>query len=237
VAEAADALADMCDRVVLIGAAAVDVALAAERTSITPTRDVDLVVETERVAEVVTHLETSSFERSDLPHERGFTWVRGDLRVQLLRSFHPFPKGPAARLPANPVFGMAANPAHHDAVAFEAEPRRIRLLCVRPLCLVALKEAAFGRTRHGEERPAERDYHDVHLLFRHVPGELLDDMPRASYEVRQRAQGAVELLADGGEATAAAARQMVLTGEADTQREAEAAVRRTAASVGRRLFG
>lgn len=155
VAEAADALALVSDRVMLVGALAVDVALAAKGTSITPTLDVDLLVGTERVAEVVKHLEDDRFRRSLLPHERDFTWVRGDLRIQLVRTFHPFPKGLATRLPANPVFGMAADPAHHDLIAFEADPDRGRLLCSRPLCLVALKQAAFGRVRGKTQREAE----------------------------------------------------------------------------------
>jgi hypothetical protein len=237
VAEAAGALAPVRDRVVLVGAAAVDVALAAAGAAITPTRDVDLVVGAEVVETVVRQLESDDFRRSELPHERNFTWVRGDLRIQLVRTFHPFPNGPAARLPANPVFGMAADPAHHDPIAFEAAPEQVRLLCARPLCLVALKEAAFGRVRPGDARPVERDYHDVHLLLRYAGNDLAVDLVRAGYEVRHRARRAMDVLADGGEATSAAARQLVLTGGAGTQRDAERDVQRTAERARRLLFG
>jgi hypothetical protein len=236
VAEAADALDAIRDHVVLVGAAAIDVALATAGAAITPTRDVDLVVGAERVDDVVERLESDRFRRSQLPHERDFTWVRGDLRVQLVRSFHPFPKGRAARLPANPVFGMAADPAHHDPIVFSTAPGHIRLLCARPLCLVALKQAAFGRVRRGEARPVERDYHDVYLLLRHTADDLLSDLPHAGYEVRQRARRAVAALAEGGEATTAAARQVLGVGDAATQREAEAEVRRAALAFQRRLL-
>jgi hypothetical protein len=53
-AEAADVLASVRDDVVVVGAAALEVALAdAVVEAITPTRDVDVVVPTERAAEVV----------------------------------------------------------------------------------------------------------------------------------------------------------------------------------------
>jgi hypothetical protein len=112
-AEAADVLADVRDDVVVVGAAALEVALAEQSSAvITPTRDIDVVVSVAHVAEVVARLEAGDLHRSDVDHERGFTWIRGDLKVQLVRSFHPVPKGPAKALPANPVSGMVANPVH-----------------------------------------------------------------------------------------------------------------------------
>jgi hypothetical protein len=237
VEDAADALGAVRDDVIVVGAAAVEIALARTRAVVTPTLDVDLVIAVERVEAVVRHLEDERFRPSVRPHERGFTWVREDLSVQLVRSFHPFPRGAAARLPENTAFAMAADPANHDPVAFEAEPERPRLTCVRPLCLVALKEAAFGRVRGAEAMPVRRDYHDVHLLLRHAEEQLAADVPSAGYEVKARARRAVEQLAAGGAATSAAAQELRRTGEADTQRAAEDEVMRTAARCERRLFG
>ncbi len=99
-AEAADVLAPVRDEVVVIGAAALQAALAESATlaaatrdvdivAITPTRDVDVVVPTDRAAAVVAHLEQADMRRSEVDHERSFTWARGDLKVQLVRTFHP----------------------------------------------------------------------------------------------------------------------------------------------------
>jgi hypothetical protein len=59
---------------------------------------------------------------------------------------------------------MAANPVHQVAVAFSTEPSELKLYCANAACLVALKQAAFGRTRPADNLPVERDYHDVYLL-------------------------------------------------------------------------
>ena len=159
-AEAAEVLEPVRDDVVVVGAAALEVALAATPVAITPTRDVDVVVPVERAADVVAHLESADLRRSEEPHEAAFTWVRGDLKIQLVRTFHPFPRPPASRLPENPVFGMPARPAHQAVVAFEADPNVARLVCANAACVRALKEAAFGRLRGPDRVPAERDYHD-----------------------------------------------------------------------------
>jgi hypothetical protein len=37
------------------------------------------------------------------PHERGFTWGRGDLKVQLVRTLHPFPPPATNPRPGDPV--------------------------------------------------------------------------------------------------------------------------------------
>lgn len=153
-AEAADVLALVRDHIVVVGAAALEVALADDGSVvITPTRDVDIVVPAERAKEIVSHLEAADMRRSEVAHERAFTWVRGDLKVQLVRSFHPFAKPPARALPANPVFGLAANPVHQVTVASAAAPEQPRLHCANAICLLALKQAAFGRIRPGDDLP------------------------------------------------------------------------------------
>jgi hypothetical protein len=101
---------------------------------------------TDRAAAIIAHLEQSDMHRSEVDYERPFTWVRGDLKVQLVRSFHPFPKPPARDLPENPVFGVAAEPRHQETIAFTDDPDEPRLHCANAACLLALKQAAFGRT-------------------------------------------------------------------------------------------
>src|SRR6266516_377580 len=49
---------------------------------VTPTRDVDVVVGAERADEIVHQLEEAGLEPSQQEFERGFTWIRGDLKVQ-----------------------------------------------------------------------------------------------------------------------------------------------------------
>lgn len=194
-------LADVWDDVIVVGAAALEVALSVQSSAdITPTRDIDVVVPVDRAAEVVARLEAANLHRSDVDHERAFTRVRGDLKVQLVRTFHPFPKPPAKALPANPVFGMASNPLHQVTIAFADEPDEPRLHCANTACLLALKQAAFGRTRPPDNVPVERDYHDAYLLISAVPDALLADFGRAEHEVRARAIDAIEQLAAGNEA-------------------------------------
>lgn len=228
-AEAADVLGDVRDDVVVVGAAALEVALA-DQTSvvITPTRDIDLVVPVDRAAEIVSRLEAADMHRSELEHERAFTWVRGDLKVQLVRNFHPFAKPPASALPANPVFGIAANPVHQVTIAFATEPGEAKFHCANAMCLLALKHAAFGRTRPLDNRPVERDYHDAYLLVSTVPEALAEEFRQAEYEVRTRAIDAATQLSEGGVATVAAAGQMVRLHVESSQRIAEANVRRAA---------
>jgi hypothetical protein len=234
--EAASVLHDVRDDVVVVGAAALEVALAHETSAvITPTRDIDLVVPVERAAEVVAHLEALKMHRSEVEHERSFTWVRGDLKVQLVRTFHPFPKEPARGLPVNPVFGMAANPIHQVTVAFLNDPAEPRLHCANAVCLLALKQAAFGRTRPGTDVPVERDYHDAYLLISSVPDALEREFRCAESEVRTRAIDAADQLSEGGTATVRAAHQAVRLRVDPSQRVAEANVRRAAARLLERL--
>jgi hypothetical protein len=234
-AEAADVLAPVRNEVVVVGAAALEVALAEAASVITPTRDVDVIVPVDLVHQVVAHLEAADLRPSEAPHERGFTWTRGDLKVQLVRTFHPFPGPEARRLPENPVFGIAARRECHSVVAFAEAPETARLLCANAGCLLALKQAAFGRTRATDDAPVDRDFHDAYLLISSLPDTVLSDITAGGAEVRTRAAHAVDQLAAGGNATQAAARQMVRLRDASTQREAEAAVRRAAARIRRRM--
>jgi hypothetical protein len=235
VAEAAEVLEAMRDDVVVVGAAALEIVLSDADTFVTPTRDVDVVVPTERVMDVVRELEASGLERSRQPHEASFTWVRDELKVQLVRTFHPFPKGVARGLPDNPVFGMASHRAHADEVAFTESPEVPRLWSANAACLLALKQAAFGRKRGPNAEPVERDFHDAYLLLEHSAAEIAAQLRAASYELRTRVEDAMVQLAAGDDATSAAARQMVRVGQASTQRGAEAAVRRAAARAQRIL--
>ncbi len=237
-AEAADVLGAVRDDVVVIGAAALEVALAdTPSVAITPTRDVDLVVSVDRAADVVSHLEAADLRPSDVSYERGFTWVRGDLKVQLVRTFHPFPKPPAKALPENPAVGMAARAVHQVAVAFADDPAAPRLRCANAACLLALKQAAFGRTRPPDHTPVERDFHDAYLLISAALDAVVAELKLADHEVRRRAIDAISQLAAGDEVTVAAARQMVRLRTAESQRAAEAAVRRAAVRIQQRLDG
>jgi hypothetical protein len=235
-AQATEVLAPVQDFVVVVGAAALEVALAdAADVAITPTRDVDTVVPTDRAAEVIAHLEAAQLRPSEVPHERLFTWVRGDLKVQLVRSFHPFAKPPAQGLPANPIYALPASTVHQVQVAFTDDPSVPRLSCANAACLLALKQAAFGRTRPGDTQVVGRDFHDAYLLITAAADSLLADLAVAEYEVRVRAANAVAQLAEGGEATMRAATQIVALGMASSQRAAEAQVRRAAARIHGRL--
>jgi hypothetical protein len=227
-AEAAEVLAPVRDAVVIVGAAALEVALHGKPALVTPTRDVDVVVPVERAAEIIKHLTDAEMHPSQEPHERGFTWVRGDLKVQLVRTYHPFAKPPAKALPENPVFGMADKPVHQTQVAFDDEPTAPRLIVANAVCLIALKQAAFGRVREPDRTPVERDYHDAFLLMDAAAEDVSAEYAVAEYEVRSRVSRAIEALAAGGDATAAAGRQIVRAGQAANQRAAEAAVRTAA---------
>lgn len=101
--------------------------------------------------------------------------------------------------------------------------------------LAGLKQAAFGRTRAVDSTPVERDFHDAYLLITAVPDAIVDELAVATPEVRQRAANAVAQLGSGGEATQAAARQMMRLRAAGTQRAAEARIRRAAVQIQTRL--
>lgn len=234
-ADAAEVLAPVSHDVVVIGAAALEVALADATAAISPTRDVDVVVPVELAAAVVNQLERAGLRRSENTHERSFTWVKGDLKVQLVRRVHPFAKPPAKGLPQNPVFGMASVNAHQVDVAFEHALSVRRLVCAGAACLLALKEAAFGRTRAADGGVVQRDFHDAFLLMDAVPDDIVAGLAVAEHEVRQRALRAAARLESGRDETEAAAREMLRLEPSLTQRTAEAAVRRSARRLLRKL--
>lgn len=206
--EAADVLARVRDDVVVIGASAVRVALDGHDAVITPTRDVDAGTSVAAVDAVVTELEGAGLTPSAEPHEQGFTWIRGSLKVQLIRPFHPFPKGHAARLPVNTT--LTALDGHRTAVAFADDPEMVRLWCADAAALVALKAQAFGRTRPGGQ-PVDRDFSDAILLLEHT----IDDIARqvaSDPSMRRRVLDAATRLATDGDAAAAAIRELVQAG-------------------------
>lgn len=234
--EAAETLGPVCDDVVVIGAVALEVALAEKEAALTPTRDVDLVVHNSDVDSVVGQLEAAELRRSTVEHEEAFTWVRGDLKVQLIRGFYPFPAGASARLPVNPVVEAARDDVHRERVAFATAPCEPRLWVANPACLVALKQNAFGRTRASDDAVVRRDFHDVYELFRHVPEDVLRSYELAQAQVRQRVRAAARLLCDDGcEPVRLAAEEMVELEEADSLRDAEQEVLLTAEAFMERL--
>jgi DNA-binding NarL/FixJ family response regulator len=80
-------LGEVLDDVVVIGAAALEVALAGESSVvITPTRDVDVVVPVERAADIVSHLEAKDMRRSEIAHARAFTWRAPEIASELFVS-------------------------------------------------------------------------------------------------------------------------------------------------------
>lgn len=235
--DAAGVLVSVKDSVVVIGAVAVEVALDSVPAAITPTRDVDLVVGTEQVEKVIRHLEDASLKPSEVKYERGFTWVRGDLKVQLIRGFHPFPPAVGAGLPVNPTAELARDPVHREAVAFVAAPDQPALWVANAACLIALKQHAFGRTRPTGDgasstvvgETVRRDFHDVYSLIAHVPEEVVETYEAAGGAVRERVRIAVtRLAAQDDEAVRLAAAEMVALGESEGQREAEATILRGA---------
>jgi hypothetical protein len=228
--EAATVLEPVRDDVVIIGAVAVQVALDGHDVALTPTRDIDAGVKTAVVQRVVDQLEASGLARSDVPHERSFTWVRGELKVQLLRPFDPFPKGSAKGLPENNI--VTELDRHRVGVAFDDTPETLRLWAASVGALVGLKEAAFGRTRPGGAR-VDRDFSDAAMLLDRLVDEITEELKHPS-PMRGRALRAAErLLTD--EASQTAARELVKAGEHDTQHGGELAVRRAALTFLRRM--
>lgn len=228
--DAAAILDPIRDEVVVIGALAVQIALDGHDVALTPTRDVDAGVDTAAVERVVAHLEASDLRRSELPHERAFTWVKQDLKVQLLRPFHPFPKGAAEGLPVNNIVSELVD--HRMLVAFEADPTRGRLWAATPAALVALKEAAFGRTRPTGEA-VDRDFSDVAMLLDRL-GRDIAEAVSGSPQMRGRVMRAARRLLDEP-AYAAASREMVRAGQQDTVLAAEEFTRRAAVRFLRRF--
>jgi hypothetical protein len=222
--EAASVLAPVREDIVVIGAIAVQIALEGQEAALTPTRDVDGAVKTEAVDRVVAQLQAARLEPSKLPHEREFTWVKGQLKVQLLRPFHPFPKGAAKGLPINNLIPELDR--YRELVAFEDSLETPRFWTATAAALVGLKESAFGRKRY-DGAMVDRDFSDVVLLLDRVGDEIAAEV-RDAAPMRGRVRTAAERLLDDENASAAAARELVKTGEHETQRAGELAARRTA---------
>lgn len=221
--EAADVLAPVRDDIVVIGASAVRVALDGQEVALTPTRDIDAGTRTEAVERIVSQLEKAGLHPSPEPHEHGFTWVRGTLKVQLVRPYHPFAKGAASALPVNNAIPELVH--HRVAIAFDDDPGTARLWCADAASLVGLKGEAFGRTRH-DGSPVDRDFADVVLLLDH----LLDDVVAqvaTDGVMRGRVIKAAKRLLDDDAATAAV-RELALTGSYETARAARQATHRAA---------
>jgi hypothetical protein len=226
--EAAAVLDPVREEVVVIGAVAVQVVLDGQDAILTPTRDLDAGVATDAVQRVVTRLQECDMRPSELSHERSFTWVKGDLKVQLLRPFHPFPQGPAQGLPVNNL--ISELPAHRVLVAFVEEPEQGRFWVASPAVLVALKADAFGRS-HATRESVDRDFSDAMLLLEYLGSEIASEVTPPS-RMHRRVKHAAERLLDD-DASAAAARELVRTGQQNSQRVAEESVRR----VARRALG
>jgi hypothetical protein len=208
---------------VVVGAVAVQIALDGHEVLLTPSGDVDTGIEAEDAASVVAHLKEQGMRGSEIPHERGFTWVKGELKVQLMAPFHPPARSrpPARDLPQNNLVGELEE--HRWLVAFDADPDRGRFYAAKPAGLVALKEAAFGRERPDGAK-VDRDYSDVALLFDRLADEIAAEV-RADSQMRIRVERTATKLGEP-EATAAAARELVASGQEESRRSAEAMVAR-----------
>jgi hypothetical protein len=233
--DAAAALEPVKNDIVVVGAAAVDVALHGRPAAITPTRDVDVVVDKDNVERIVSRLEEAELRPSEIDYEAGFTWVRDDLKVQLIRGFHPFPKGASRGLPQNDVADAARMVAHREEVSFAGDPERARLWVATPACLLALKQRAFGRTRASTDEIVKRDYYDAFLLIAQIPDELLAAYGIANGHVRERVRKAVSVLAADGTEVRLAGEEMVELRDAGNQRDAEAEIRLAAQSFAENL--
>lgn len=225
--DAAEVLAPVRDQVVVIGALAVEIALAGHEVLLTPSGDIDAGTAAADAAEVVAHLEAAGLRASEEPHERGFTWTKDGVKVQLIRPFHPFPPPPAETLPANNLVGELRT--RRWLVAFDDSPEQGRFWAARPGILVALKESAFGRTRPSGE-PVNRDFSDVALLFEFEADRIVGEAAGDSH-MRDCAIRAARRLIDDPGACEAAARELVASGQEENAQKATAAVLRAAREV------
>lgn len=223
--DAAAILETVKDDLVVVGALAVQIALDGHEAALTPTLDVDAGIDATDAADVVCHLETAGLRRSTLDHERDFTWVSDDLKVQLMAPFNPIARRhpPARGLPMNNL--VAELERHRWPVAFEEDPERGRFYAARPIALVALKEHAFGRQRPDGEK-VDRDYSDVVLLFDRLHDEIVAEAERDN-QMRIRAARAATRLTEPV-ALDGAVRELVASGEQDSSPLAEAMVMRVA---------
>jgi hypothetical protein len=122
--EAAEVIDGIRGDVVVIGAIAVQVALADSDVVLTPTRDVDAGVATDAAERVVAHLEDRCCGRATWRTSVSVTWVKDTRKIQLLCPFHPSPKGAARGLPVSNIVSELTE--HRIIVAFDTEPERGR---------------------------------------------------------------------------------------------------------------
>jgi hypothetical protein len=80
----------------------------------------------------------------------------------------------------------------------------------------------------------ERDFSDVALLFEKLGGQIASELASPS-QMRNRVLRAAGALSDDDENRAAAARELVRSGQEETQRSAEAMVTRAAREIRRAL--
>lgn len=147
---AADVLHGVASEVVVIGAVALEAALSGYDARSAATTDVDGAVTITSAPTVIAHIERAGLKPSDEPHERGFTWVRGSLKIQLIRPPARVTGAAVSRLIPNTQFSVAEN--YREEVAFADRPEEPRLVVARPVAVLALKGHAFGRTRPTGER-------------------------------------------------------------------------------------
>jgi len=233
--EASEVLAPVVDRAVVIGAVAMRVILsgwpadAGDRqhvtTLIAPTRDVDLAVGWPDAHAIVSTMEKAGLEPSEEPGERGFTWAKGDFKIQLVARPGMRRMGENLSLPVNAATSVAAS--HNEPVAFAGDVGTVRFLCVTPSALLALKGSAFGRRDHTGE-PVERDFHDAYLLIADCGDEIIAELKgHRDRAVIGMVRSAAQALSDDENATRAAAGQAVLLDPTTSVRTARASVLRT----------
>jgi hypothetical protein len=231
--EAAAILTPVCSEVVVVGALAVQVVLDGHDALLAPTGDIDVAISIESTKAVVDHLEREGLRPSDLIYERGFTWVKGEVKVQLMAPFNPIARRrpPAKGLPVNHL--VAELEGHRWLVAFKEDPTRGLFYSVRPAALVALKESAFGRER-ADGQKVDRDFSDVALLLEKLGDQIISEVAAPS-QMRWRVLRAATMLTGDEESRAAATRELVATGQEESHRSAEAMVTRAARDVVRAL--
>lgn len=230
--EAADVLRPVRDRVVVIGAVALEAALFGSDASSAATTDVDCAVDMASAPDVIAHLEATGLKPSDQAHERGFTWQRDGLKVQLIRPPARVASPPASRLPANMQFSVAGT--YREDIAFEGSPEEPRLVVARAAAVLALKGHAFGRTR-ANGALVERDYHDAYLLIAHVGDEIASEFNATNDgQLKSLIRGTLRDLQQPA-ARRAAGSQMTQLEQGLSAREADLRLQRGVTSLERRL--
>ena len=167
--------------------------------------------------------------------------VIGALAVQVALDGQAVALAPTRDIDAGVARGLPVNNmvtelgAHRVLIAFDPEPQRGRFWAASPAALVALEEAAFGRTRHSGEK-VDRDFSDAAMLLDRLGEEIASEIATAS-SMRGRVMRAARRLSTEEAAIAAAARELLLSGHEETHLAAEATVRRAARRFLRRIEG